>query len=146
MTKENLSRNDHKYHAGEIVMWPSLTYGIRPVLINKASWDAHIGQHFYVCTMDGHAEYSPFYEHKLRPMTFREFASFTHPVTGRWMVGKTRGYMAAIIHALGLLFIALGVVDAVQGYFDALIGSGIGAFMLGGFWLGTYANYRKWWV
>lgn len=47
-----------------------------------------------------------FLESDLRTLVFREFAWFMHPRTGKWMSGKTRGWMAVLIHLFTLILCA----------------------------------------
>lgn len=46
---------------------------------------------------------------KLRRPKFREFIWFRNPNTGGWMFGKTRGWMAGIIHLFSLIIFSCGV-------------------------------------
>lgn len=63
-------------------------WGVMLVELTKGAvvwcWSAGIQTHFV--------------EKKLRPITFGEFAWFRHPRSLKWMSGKTRGWMAALIH------------------------------------------------
>lgn len=45
-------------------------------------------------------------ERLLRPITFGEFVWFIHPRSGKWMSGKTRGWMAVLIHLFTLVLCA----------------------------------------
>ena len=45
-------------------------------------------------------------ERLLRPITFSEFVWFIHPRTGKWISGKTRGWMAVLIHLFALILCA----------------------------------------
>jgi len=77
---------------------------------------------------------------ELRPLTFREFVWFEHPVTLHMMSGKTRGYMAIIIHVM--TFLLTGAAEA-QGF------SWWGLLCLlpvAGYWWGTWNNYTGKWV
>lgn len=47
-----------------------------------------------------------FVEADLRPITFSEFVWFIHPRSGKWMSGKTRGWMAVLIHLFTLILCA----------------------------------------
>ena len=77
---------------------------------------------------------------ELRPLTFGEFAWFKHPRTGGWMSGKTRGYMAIIIHLFSMLL--TGAAEA-QGFSWWGV---LGLLPVGGYWFGTWMNYTKRWV
>lgn len=45
-------------------------------------------------------------ERLLRPITFSEFLWFRHPRSRKWMSGKTRGWMAVLIHLFTFLLCA----------------------------------------
>lgn len=79
-------------------------------------------------------------EASLRTLTFREFASFIHPITGGWMVGKTRGYMAALIHLFSFFLLGASVSQ------DGGWWSAFALIPVVGFWIGTYKNWNKSWV
>lgn len=78
-------------------------------------------------------------ERFLRPLTFGEFASFHHPDTGLWMSGKTRGYMAAIIHLFTVLLFGASIAQ------DATWWSAFALIPVAGYWLGTWMNYTGRW-
>jgi len=82
-------------------------------------------------------------EADLRAQTFTEFASFIHPQTHGWMVGKTRGYMAAIIHLLALALI--GVSLATWGDGPTWTAAVLGVAIIAGFWWGTWNNFTGRW-
>lgn len=76
----------------------------------------------------------------IRVLTFREFIWFEHPVTLHMMSGKTRGYIAIIIHVM--TFLLTGAAEA-QGF------SWWGLLCLlpvAGYWWGTWNNYTGKWV
>jgi len=79
-------------------------------------------------------------ESSLRELTFLEFAC--HKDTGGhgFMVGKTRGWMALLIHVFTLILI--GASFTIQGPWllaPLLIGSGVLAI----FWVSTRMNFTK---
>lgn len=90
----------------------------------------------------------------IRRLTFREFIWFEHPTTLHMMSGKTRGYMAIIIHlfALGLCAASVTtcfvVIDGKYVEFDPtpLIGAVISIDVLLLYWWGTFQNWRGKWV
>ncbi len=85
----------------------------------------------------------PVQDYFVRGLTYREFIWFRNPITGNWMCGKTRGYMAVIIHLFALLLIVLGIATWGQGpTWTAIV---IGAAILLGFWIGTRNNYTGKW-
>lgn len=45
-------------------------------------------------------------ERLLRPITFGEFLWFRHPRSLKWMSGKTRGWMAVLIHLFSFVLCA----------------------------------------
>ncbi len=85
----------------------------------------------------------PVNERLVRGLRYREFIWFRHPITGNWMCGKTRGYMAVIIHMFALVLIVLGIATWGDGpTWTAIV---IGAAILLGFWIGTRNNYTGKW-
>lgn len=85
----------------------------------------------------------PVSEIDVRAQTWWEFASFMHPMSGLWMVGKTRGYMAAIIHLFAGILIAVSL--ATWGDGPTWTATVIGVWLLVGFWIGTWLNYTGRW-
>jgi hypothetical protein len=135
------SHNTNKFKSNTIVMWRNLIGIYEPVFIesrdnsNEAPdvWSYSVTA-WERCTLYVH-------EWQLRPMTFGEFASFTHPTSGTWMVGKTRGWMAWVIHFLALNGIVAGIVEAATGNLAALSVTGISLAVLVLFWIYTYRNF-----
>jgi hypothetical protein len=137
------SHNTSKFHSNTIVMrkmgglCPDF-----PVFIESRdnSNEAPDVWRYSVTDRNHGTRYIP--EVLLRPMTFREFALFRHPLTGEWMVGKTRGWMAVVIHALSLLGIVAGIVEGARGNLPALSVTGISLGVLVLFWAFTYRNFK----
>lgn len=75
----------------------------------------------------------------VRALTFREFAWFRHPLTGHLMSGKTRGYMAAIIHLFTALLFGASIAQ------EATWWSAFALIPVAGYWLGTWMNYTGRW-
>jgi hypothetical protein len=81
-------------------------------------------------------------EADVRRLTWREFVWFKHPTTGMMMSGKTRGYMAIIIHVFALIIGALGfTVDGPWKVAPFILCAGI----VGVYWLGTRNNFTGRW-
>lgn len=78
-------------------------------------------------------------EAALRRPTFLEFAWYLHP-SGHYMCGKTRGYMAIIIHAFCLTMAAVMASTGVWWM------TWLPALIVGAFWLGTWKNFKGTWV
>jgi hypothetical protein len=135
------SHNTSKYHANTIVMWRK-TMRYIPVFVESKdnSNEAPDVWRYSVTDMNYGTRWVP--EYLLHPMTFDEFASFTNPKTGAWMVGRTRGWMAVVIHALSLLGIVAGIVEAAMGNLAALSVTGISLAVLVLFWVFTYRNFK----
>ena len=137
------SHNTNKFKSNTIVMWimDGLCDDI-PLYIESVdnSNEAPDVWRYSITSIGQGTRYE--FEYDLRPMTFREFASFTHPKTGEWMVGKTRGWMAVVIHALSLLGIVAGIVEAARGNLAALSVTGISLAVVVLFWVYTYRNFK----
>jgi len=78
-------------------------------------------------------------ERFLRKMKWSEFCLFKHPVTGNLMSGKTRGYMALVIHLFTALLFSASIVQ------DASWWSAFALIPVVGYWIGTRMNFiGKW--
>lgn len=82
-------------------------------------------------------------ERFLRKMKWAEFCLFIHPLTGHMMCGKTRGYMAVIIHLFGLILIGVGIATWADGSTWTAIVIGVAILVL--FWVGTWKNHTGKW-
>jgi len=135
------SHNTSKYHANTIVIFTAMMQDYPAFVEARDNSNEAPDTWAYTLTMPG---WGPIFanEADLRPMTFEEFASFTHPKTGGWMVGKTRGWMAVVIHALSLLGIVAGIAQAAMGNIAALSVTGISLAVLVLFWVYTYRNFK----
>lgn len=128
---QNNSR-PYKFEVGTLVV-----YGGEVCLV-----DHHSGPEWCHIVKDGGFPF-PVPERFLRALTFAEFASFTHPESGVWMVGNTRGYMALIIHLFALALIAAAVHTWGDG--PTWTAAVLGVAIIAGFWIGTYLNYTGRW-
>jgi hypothetical protein len=136
------SNNTNKYKPNTIVMWRNMIGGDEPVFIESVDNSNEAPDKWrYTFTVWKRVTLRC-YEYDLRPMTFREFASFQHLLTGKWMVGKTRGWMAVVIHALSLLGIGAGLAQAAMGNLAALSVTGISLAVVVLFWVYTYRNFK----
>ena len=138
----------NNYSPNDVVMW-NLDLNGRPWSVEYQHTD---NAHPYGLTVivQGSRTVKAMSE-ELRPPTFGEFAWFKHPRTGGWMSGKTRGYMAVIIHLFALALFVIGIrTSFITLYgkfieFDALplLGSAIGVLVALGYWIGTHNNWRQ---
>jgi hypothetical protein len=139
------SHNTNKYKSNTIVMWRGTmrdTMRDTPAFVeSKDNSNEAPDEWWYTLTVNQSVT-ARFPEVLLRPMTFDEFASFTHPLTGEWMVGKTRGWMAVVIHALSLLGIVAGIVETARGNIAALSVTGISTAVVALFWVMTRRNFK----
>ena len=81
---------------------------------------------------------------KLRRPKFREFIWFRNPNTGGWMFGKTRGWMAILIHLFALIIFSCGFTIEEFGW--QLFTHAFGLSIIGLMWLGSWMNHTKRWV
>ncbi len=91
------------------------------------------------CHIERDGTMRPIPERYLRALTFGEFAWFRHPVTGHMMSGKTRGYMAVVIHLFTLLLFFGSIAQ------DASWWSAFALIPVVGYWFGTRMNYLGKW-
>ncbi len=78
-------------------------------------------------------------EARLRTMTKKEYAWFKHPKDGKWMCGRTEGWMAIIIH---IAFVTGSTVClSTVGKDAAWTGMIPLVLMVVGFWRYTMRNY-----
>lgn len=141
----SLSRKTYKYHVNTMVMHKSQFKKDEPAMISSHrnsnpkkpdDWTYDILTASWGPVLD-----VP--EQDLRPMTFREFVSFKNPATEEWMVGKTRGWMALIIHIISAYGIGTSLKDVIAyGNLASLSVAGIAAGVLVGFWIFTFRNYK----
>jgi len=136
------SHNTNKFKSNTIVMWRK-TMRYIPVFVESKdnSNEAPDVWRYSVTDMNYGTRWVP--EYLLHPMTFEEFASFTHPKTGAWMVGKTRGWMALVIHLLSAFGLGTSLKDAIAyGNLASLWVTGISLAVVVLFWVFTYRNFK----
>lgn len=132
-----------QFDTGDLVVTPGGDIGIvEPSSQFRATYP-HM--HYVIkCWAFGRTVLSHEWGEVLRRPTFREFIWFRNPNTGGWMFGKTRGWMAGIIHLFSLIIFSCGFTIEEFGWqlFTHAFGLSIIALM----WYGTWANYTKKWV
>lgn len=151
------SHNTHKFKSNTIVMWKTGVKNTYNIITRKKSIKNTYTPAFIEAVNNSNEfpdtwQYSitifdkkPFFtaEDNLRPITLREFACFRHPKTGNWMVGKTRGWMAYIIHLISLNAITLSLREAFEyGNLAALSVTAISLATIILFWIYTNRNLK----
>lgn len=114
---------------------------------NGSEWDGRypmevLGTHeglgvrtVHVVDRDGEGK---FLEEHLRTMTFSEFCWFYHPTAHHWMSGKTRGWMAVLIHVFTLI-LCLGIASTLGWW-------GVAPLVIPAlYWWGAYMNFKGYW-
>lgn len=136
MNPENNSR-PVKFEPGTLVKWTQHNDNITYIVDHNSAADLCWIHHYRF------NQPIPVAERMVRGLRYHEFCWFLHPETGNWMCGKTRGYMAVIIHMFALVLIVLGIATWGDGpTWTAIV---IGAAILLGFWIGTRNNYTGKW-
>lgn len=136
------------FDTGDLVVTPGGDIGI---VEPSSQYRANIGHvvsvemHYVVkCWALGRTALSNVYGEVLRRPTFREFIWFRNPNTGAWMFGKTRGWMAILIHLFALIIFSCGFTIEEFGW--QLFTHAFGLAIIGLMWLGSWMNYTKRWV
>lgn len=82
-------------------------------------------------------------EGHLEDIGWNDYIWFRNPETGRMNMGKTRGWMAAIIHLFGGILFGCGFsVIGPWKIAPFLLGAGT----IGLLWFGTWMNFKKKWL
>lgn len=135
-----------QFDTGDLVVTPSDCIGIVDPSSQYRRHDI-MGPHMHYVIKCG-SKTGTFWEHVygevLRRPTFREFIWFRNPNTGAWMFGKTRGWMAILIHLFALIIFSCGFTIEEFGW--QLFTHVFGLAIIGLMWLGTWMNYTKRWV
>jgi hypothetical protein len=126
------------FDPNDVVMWSKDASG-RPWSVEYTWTDGHARPVGTTLIVKGDRQAEVPLE-ELRPLKWREFIWFKHPRTGAWMSGKTRGYMAVIIHLFSMM-----LTGAAHGQSFSWWGL-LGLLPVGGYWLGTRNNYTGRWV
>ena len=135
-----------QFDTGDLVVTPAGHMGIvEPSSQYKKAPDGTYYMHY---VMKGWDRAGLYWEHilgeELRAPTFREFLWFRNPNTGGWMFGKTRGWMAILIHLFALIIFSCGFTIEEFGW--QLFTHAFGLAIIGLMWLGSWMNYTKRWV
>jgi len=125
--------SDYKFETGTLVVWAG-----EVCLVDHNSWHDTVHVVFWPDKKPVRVN-----EYDLRTLTFRDFIWFRHPLTGHYMCGKTRGYMAAIINLFALILIGIGIATWGDGATWTAIVMGVAVLVL--FWVGTWKNYTGKW-
>ena len=132
-----------QFDTGDLVVTPGKHIGIvEPSTQVQANGIIHYRIKFSTRHRLGIIEHV--YGEVLRSPTFREFIWFRNPNTGGWMFGKTRGWMAILIHVFALIIFSCGFTIEEFGW--QLFTHAFGLAIIGLMWLGSWMNYTKRWV
>ncbi len=81
----------------------------------------------------------PVHQAAIHRLTFVRFALFRHPSSGVWMSGKTRGWVALLIHLFSAMLCG-GSVAQSGGWWSAFALIPIVVY-----WIGSYKNWNGTW-
>lgn len=82
-------------------------------------------------------------EGKLKAFDWKTFVWYRNPESTRMSVGKTRGWMAILIHVFSIIIFGCGFTVVGPWKIAPFV---LGAGTIGLFWLGTWKNFTKQWV
>jgi hypothetical protein len=131
------SHNTNLYKSNTIVMWNGMLLRSEPVFIeSRDNSNERPDEWWYTVTFfEGPA--IRVNEFSLRPMTFREFAWFQHPLSGKMMVGKNPAWSALVIHVMAVAFLV-----ASPSSDPWWVPVAITSAMVAGFWFFTHRQFK----
>lgn len=135
-----------RFDTGDLVVTPPGLIGIvEPSSQYRRFSDNLFFMHYVIrCWTDEGPHLAHLAGEVLRRPTFWEFLWFRNPNTGGWMFGKTRGWMAILIHVFGSIVIYCSTT-VVQAWWNVLVAF-IGIAPIAAVWIGVKRNLTKKWV